>query len=314
MGSLVLVYLLKEDGCCSCTREPQVVENRNIFEMKNNEKILLNSKYLMISMNEDLRQLYDNRKNNLINLELLKKIDEENKQLYPKVKAKIEELFNKQYSQIVEIGRGNSCNNPCYQYNYALTQKCPKCGGKVEEDFENDYTTSLRYDEYSQTYKEFKDYSERKICTGVILNNNIGKEDVDLDELFKYFEKVDNEKKCHYIVNINGITKEYDRPYHYMMIDGERYYFPYGIGMEEFFLLNEYEFFPRQKSKIPYSLSVSFFHEQQMSRKELGQSLGYYGYAWKHFVFIFTCNLCGHKYHIIRTSPFAFRDKSKDVK
>ena len=99
-----------------------------------------------------------------------------------------------------------------------------------------------------------------------------------------------------------------------MMIDGERYYFPYGIGMEEFFLLNEYEFFPRQKSKIPYSLSVSFFHEQKMSRKELGQSLGYYGYAWKHFVFIFTCNLCGHKYHIIRTSPFAFRDKSKDVK
>ena len=314
MGALVLAYLFKEDGCCSCTREPQVVENRNIFQMENNKKILLNSEYLMVSNNEDLRQIYDNRKQNLINLELLKKIDEENQQLYPKVKAKIEELFNKQYSQIVEIGRGNSCNNPCYQYNYALTQKCPKCGGKVEEDFENDYTTSLQYDQYSQTYKEFKDYSERKICTGVILNNNIGKEDVDLDELFKYFEKVDNEKKCHYIVNINGITKEYDTPYHYMMIDGERYDFPYGIGMENFFFWMNMNSFQDKKVKFLIVSVFHFFHEQKMSRKELGQSLGYYGYAWKHFVFIFTCNLCGHKYHIIRTSPFAFRDKSKDVK
>ena len=103
-------------------------------------------------------------------------------------------------------------------------------------------------------------------------------------------------------------------PYHYMLIDGERYDFPYGIGMREFFLLNEDEFFPRLKSNIPYSHSISFFHEQQIDRKELGQSLGYYGYAWIHYVFIFTCNLCGYKYHIIRTSPFAFRDKSKDVK
>ena len=73
-------------------------------------------------------------------------------------------------------------------------------------------------------------------------------------------------------------------------------------------------FVPRFKSNIPYSHSISFFHEQQMSRKELGQSLGYYGYTWLHYVLIFTCNLCGYKYHIIKISPFAFRDKSKDVK
>ena len=171
MGALGLILLFKEEGCCSCTREPQVV-NRDIFEMKNNKIILEKSQYLSVSNNEDINQLYDNRKNNL---ELLKKIDEENQQLYPKVKAKIEELLNKQYSQIVEIGRGNSCNNPCYQYNYALTQKCPKCGGKVEEDFENDYTTGFRLDEYSQTYKEYKDYNERKIVLELYLIIILGK-------------------------------------------------------------------------------------------------------------------------------------------
>ena len=53
---------------------------------------------------------------------------------------------------------------------------------------------------------------------------------------------------------------------------------------------------------------------RQPDRAEIGQSLGYYGYAWKHMVLIYTCNLCGYKYHIIKTSPFAFRDKSKDAK
>ena len=45
---------------------------------------------------------------------------------------------------------------------------------------------------------------------------------------------------------------------------------------------------------------------------ELGQSLGYYGYAWKHMVYIFECLKCNYKYHILRTSPFKFRDKSLD--
>ena len=54
MGALVLAYLFKEDGCCSCTREPQVV-NRDIFEMKNNEIILEKSQYLSVSNNEDIK-------------------------------------------------------------------------------------------------------------------------------------------------------------------------------------------------------------------------------------------------------------------
>ena len=62
------------------------------------------------------------------------------------------------------------------------------------------------------------------------------------------------------------------------MIDGERFYFPYGIGMKEFFLMNEYEFFPRV-SKIPYEYSVCFFYERDSSLEDLGQSLGSYRFS-----------------------------------
>ena len=42
------------------------------------------------------------------------------------------------------IGIGNSCNNPIYHYNVSLIKKCPKCGGRVEEDFENGYETKKK--------------------------------------------------------------------------------------------------------------------------------------------------------------------------
>ena len=66
---------------------------------------------------------------------------------------------------------------------------------------------------------------------------------------FKYFEKVDKEKKVHWSMEYeeepskNTVQIEQDMPIHYMMIDGERYDFPYGIHMKEFFLLNNSTFF-----------------------------------------------------------------------
>ena len=134
------------------------------------------------------------------------------------------------------------------------------CGGKVESDYENDYEIINKYDDYRKCFRDIKDYNQKKICTGFRFNNNIGKEDVDLNAFFDYFEKVDNEKKCYYYIFLRykAGTKAYELPYRYMMIDGERFYFPYGIGMKEFFLMNEYEFFPRV-SKIPYEYSVCFF-------------------------------------------------------
>ena len=45
----------------------------------------------------------------------------------------------------------------------------------------------------------------------------------------------------------------------------------------------------------------------------LGQCTCSLGYALRRTVYLYCCNLCKHKYHIIYTSPFMYRDKSKDV-
>ena len=230
------------------------------------------------------------------------------------------------------IGTGNSCNNPCYLYNRQIMEKCPKCSGKVEEDLENGYTIEKVWDDRRETWKEIKRYNQTKICTGFNWNDNIDKWDINAYQLFEHFDKEDPEKKAHYAVNYvdpntnQRTTEEFDIPYHYMMIDGERYEFPYGLTMHMFFYHNELKLFPKPqtslfllmdqaRSGIPdyydYGHSICFWYERD--RHELGQSLGYYGYSWLHKVFIYTCNSCGYKYHIIKTSPFAFRDKSKDV-
>ena len=84
-----------------------------------------------------------------------------------------------------------------------------------------------------------KDYKEKGICIRFNFNENIDQIDVNLNEFIKYFEKVDNEKKVHWSADIyskNGLVPvEKDMPIHYMMLDGERYEFPYGIHMKEFF-------------------------------------------------------------------------------
>lgn len=273
---------------------------------------------------------YVKKINSSKNIEFLRKINEENNQIVPLIKKKIDELIGTNtIKKPVMIGTGNSCKNPCYLYNTTLITTCPKCKGSVTEDFENGYTLEKKFDKYKNDYVEVKKYNETKICTSFSWNNNIGQEDVNMMNLFKYFEKTDNEKKVHYTIKTEDATtkevktEEVDVPTKYMMIDGVRFDFPYGIGMTEFFLINENELFPKpilslamreQKGAIDYGRSICILYEGSLNRKELGQSLGYYGYAWIHMVYIYTCNSCGHKYHIIKTSPFAFRDKSKDVK
>ena len=96
-----------------------------------------------------------------------------------------------------------------------------------------------------------------------------------------------------------------------MMIDGERFDFPYGFGMKEFFYINEKVLFPKDPN---YAYNICFFYEGNIAYKELGQSIGSYGYAFVHEVIVFVCYACKYKFHIVKTSPFFFRDKSKDVK
>ena len=93
--------------------------------------------------------------------------------------------------------------------------------------------------------------------------------------------------------------------------------------MQSFFSINDIYFFPMSDDfrvindamqYFPLKYRICFRYENQYDRPELGQSIGYYGYAWMHLVIVFDCTSCGLKYHIIKCSPFAFRDKSKDVK
>ena len=156
--------------------------------------------------------------------------------------------------------------------------------------------------------KNVKFYDDN-VCDKFIFNENIDKIDYDLEEFFKYFTKVDPSEKFPYHIHFYSkgekieYTKELER--RYMIVDRIRYNAPYGISLADYFRTNDSFFFGRTRQ------IVSFFYEGNL--KELGQSVGYYENNFKkHFVFIYTCKLCGLKYHILRTSPFAFRDKSKD--
>ena len=113
-------------------------------------------------------------------------------------------------------------------------------------------------------------------------------------------------------------------PIHYMMLDGERYEFPYGIHMKEFFYMNQDLFFPTPNDLTLFCQAYSGKHTIPDKgdtclmffdgRPEMGQSCGFYGYSWFHKVYIFECDECNYRYHVIKTSPFNHRDKSRDPK
>ncbi len=142
---------------CDCIRE--VEEEKKDIPSSQDIQLVRKAKYLMVSDIEAVKLIYENSKKNI---EILKKIDEENQRIVPVIRAKIDDLMLKQSSKIVEIGTGNSCNNPCYQYNLELTKVCPKCGGKVESDYENDYEIINKYDDYRKCYRYIKDYNQNK--------------------------------------------------------------------------------------------------------------------------------------------------------
>lgn len=316
-------------GVCKSYIEKKIMKNAK----KNQQNEYLYDSKLTISIFRGTKALPNNRAfidlctspNAENNLDIFKKIQEENDKLAPLMKEKIIELTKKSKNPnnpIIMIGTGNSCNNPCYFYNVSLIHKCPKCGGKVEEDFENDYAQKKQFNETYNTIDKVKVYNEGGICTDFRWNNNVDLWDVNFAELYKHFDREDNANKVHYSIKIVNkgtgkveTVKEYDMPRHYCVIDGQRFDFPYGLPMGPFLLYNNNDFFPvpkqREGATIDSAHSICFAYEGE--KEDVGQSLGYYGYAWKHIVYIYSCNSCGHKYHIIKTSPFAFRDKSKDI-
>ena len=253
------------------------------------------------------------------NMDILEKIIQENETMAPKMAEKIKELRNRgeNSSTPVMIGTGNSCNNPVYMYNIPIMTHCPKCGGKVDHDLENGYTTKERWDDRTESYEKVKCYDESQICDEFRWNNNVHLKDVNFYELEKYYDKEDHANKVHWTIHtLNYKTKEegiieMDVPRHYAIIEGQRFDFPYGLNMRSFLFYNDELFYPRPSladmnngNALPSKLQMCFCVEND--KLQIGQSLGVYGYAWRHEVYLFNCNSCGHKYHIIRTSPFAW--------
>ena len=272
------------------------------------------------------------------NYEILKKIYEENDIVSERLKQKIKEYVKKREEpKPLEIATGK-CGNPCFAYQQKIIFNCPKCDGNVNIVIENDYETEEIYDTRNQRFKPIKKYLQKNTCTRFNFNENVDKCDVSVDDLIKYFEKVDDKKIVHWSCDTKNtplyhdrtiIPIEKDMPIHYMMLDGERFDFPYGIHMEDFFSLNQVEFFyPEDHSflNLMYIKDDQYFRSKKIRifgefcnmfknkyEDGWGQSCGLYDSSTR-LVHIYECDDCHHKYHVIKTSPFHFRDKSKDPK
>ena len=273
------------------------------------------------------------------NYEILKKIYEENDIVSERLNQKIQEYVKiREESKPVEIATGK-CGNPCYAYQRKILFDCPKCDGIVNRDIENDYENEVIHNTYSGKTQLQKKYLEKNICYRFNFNEKIDKIDVSVDDFIKYFEKVDENKTVHWSCDTKNSYNYYDRtvipvekdmPIHYMLLDGERFDFPYGISMRDFLILNHEKFF-RPEAVNPSA--YYFFNDQYFRSKKIpvdgeycnmlyrseknqwGQSCGSYNNeTLVHIVYIYECDDCHLKYHVIKTSPFHFRDKSKDPK
>ena len=274
------------------------------------------------------------------NYEILKKIYEENDIVSERLKQKIKEYVKKREESKPLVIATGKCGNPCYAYQQKIIFNCPKCDGNVNDGEENDYETEEIYDTRNQRFKPIKKYLQKNTCTRFNFNENVDKYDVSVDDLIKYFEKVDDKKIVHWscdtknsldIFDRNVIPVEKDMPIHYMMLDGERFDFPYGIHMRDFLMLNHDKFFSPDNLPSKDFFTVNYLKDEQFFRSKkipspgeyckmfyrdedlLGKSLGHIEHdSSVYVVYIYECDDCHHKYHIIRTSPFHFRDKSKD--
>lgn len=225
------------------------------------------------------------------------------------LKRKIDELCRKREAAepLIVANGGDTCNLPCYEYQEKLAYNCPKCGGRVKKYYENGKTIKSVYNEKKGVYEE-RTYYDINVCTKFNWIEDYNTIDMDTLSCLKYFTRRETIDKDNWV--------------EYFSVDGQRYDAPPNTLYKDFFAeYNDY-FFP--KSKLPdieawdnpemyereSGNNTCFFFEK--IKPELGQSLGFYGYEWKHYVYIFECLKCKYKYHILRTSPFKFRDKSLD--
>lgn len=87
-------------------------------------------------------------------------------------------------------------------------------------------------DKETGQYKWEEYYNEGNICLNFNFNEKVDGCDVDFKKMCEFFEKEDQEKKVHWSCTDNEKKDvEKDMPIYYMMIDGKRFEFPYGLLM-----------------------------------------------------------------------------------
>ena len=208
-----------------------------------------------------------------------------------KLRAKLKELIAKRDSQTPRvIAKGNYCSNPCYEFNLNLVNECPKCKGKVVMEYENEFTIKKEYDSDGREFEK-KIYTN-KACDKFEYDDSISisNEDIYFDILCIYFNLKENEgQKTNY----------------YMMLDGDRIDF----GEKDIMVfLNMYqkELLP-EKNGVELLLGFTTLGKPTIVMHNQG------GNERIPIVCLYKCTKCGHKYHIMQTSPFMYRDKNKDV-
>ena len=220
-----------------------------------------------------------------VKLPKLKEAEKEEKIFSAKLKKKVDELIVKMNQAKPNIiAEGDYCSYPCYEYNENLKENCPKCEGRVICEEENKYDVSYYYD-YDGNRQRGKNF--RYGCCSKFKYKNIDKIDYDMDALCEYFSKYDEANKRYY-----------------MILDGEKFYCPIHFSLRDFLLINNENFFGQGRDKL------AFFYQWNRFAPDLGQPVGFYTHM--HIAYLYKCHKCGYIYHILRTSPFRYRDKSKD--
>ena len=202
-----------------------------------------------------------------------------------KLATKLAELIANRDAQTPrEISKGNYCSNPCYEFNLNLLEECPKCKGEVIMEYENEFTKRTERDSEGKLYEK-KIYNKNR-WDKFEFNDVVSIEDRSFGNLCAYFDLEENGN-------------------HYMMLDGERIDLGKN-GVMNFLFANQKKLLP-EKNGVELLLSFSQLGKPTILLYNQG------GFERMPLNCLYRCAKCEHKYHIMQTSPFMYRDKSKDV-
>ena len=156
-------------------------------------------------------------------------------------------------------------------------------------EYENEFTVQKQYNSEGRIMEK-KVFNQKAACTNFEFDKSIPLEEYNFGALCEYFQKTETEG---------------NKTNNYIMLDGEKI----DIGSSDlmnFLYGNQKELLP-EKNGVEFLLRFIDLGKPTIVLHNQG------GFERVPCVCLYTCNKCGHKYHIMQTSPFMYRDKSKDV-